>query len=214
MILSNHETTYWRSGKEKEPQKDLKGSDFGANQFDFDNHSDSMNSLDEHESSRIAEKRQRETENQRETRLRVQQLRNYNHFAFRYNSADDYSLSPDVLIDTMTEPASYFCCQMVSINSYKFISSMIAMMNHTDIERSAVFQLQQLLHEKNKLVYLFKTAIDTMPPDTHKIGIYAEKTAAGEHMRRFNTPVIDEVAIVIVEEQFQPIDIVLHDQLT
>ena len=36
-------------------------------------------------------------------------------------------------------------------------------------------------------------------------------------MRRFNAPTIDEVAIVIVGDQFQPRDIVLHrrnDQLT
>ena len=87
----------------------------------------------------------------------------------------------------------------------------------TGIKRSIVSQLQELFHEKNNLVRLFKTAIDMMPSDTHKIVIHADKTPAGEHVRRFNAPTIDEVAIVIVGDQFQSRDIVLHrrnDQLT
>ncbi|GFV94455.1 helitron_like_N domain-containing protein [Trichonephila clavipes] len=56
-----------------------------------------------------------------------------------------------------------------------------------------------------------------MPSDTHKIVIRADKTPAGEHVRRFNAPTVDEVAIIIVGDQFQPRDIVLHrrnEQLT
>ncbi|XP_075210401.1 uncharacterized protein LOC142317738 [Lycorma delicatula] len=87
---------------------------------------------------------------------------------------------------------------------------------HTSLRRSIISQLQRLLHERNNLVGLFKTAIDMMPSDTHKIVIHADKTPAGEHVRRYNAPTIDEVAIVIVGDQFQPRDIVLHrrnDQL-
>jgi hypothetical protein len=50
---------------------------------------------------------------------------------------------------------------------------------------------------------LFKT-------DNHRIVIRADKTPFGEHARRFNAPTIDEVAIVIVGEQFLSRDIVLH----
>lgn len=56
-----------------------------------------------------------------------------------------------------------------------------------------------------------------MPSDTHKIVIRTDKAPAGEHMQRFNAPTIDEVAIVIVGDQFQLRDIVLYrrnDQLT
>ncbi|XP_075211190.1 uncharacterized protein LOC142318500 [Lycorma delicatula] len=81
---------------------------------------------------------------------------------------------------------------------------------HTSLRRSIISQLQKLLHERKNLVRLFKTAIDMMPSDTHKIVIYADKTPAGEHVRRYNAPTIDEVAIVIVGDQFQPRDIVLH----
>ncbi|GFW26455.1 uncharacterized protein TNCV_1163921 [Trichonephila clavipes] len=59
-------------------------------------------------------------------------------------------------------------------------------------------QLQELLHEKNHLERLFKTAIDMMPSDTHKIVIRADKMPAGEHVRRFNAPTVDEVAIIIL----------------
>ncbi|GFW10801.1 helitron_like_N domain-containing protein [Trichonephila clavipes] len=49
-----------------------------------------------------------------------------------------------------------------------------------------------------------------MPSDTRKIVIRADQTPAEEHARRFYAPTVDEVAIIIVGEQFQPRDIVLH----
>ena len=81
-----------------------------------------------------------------------------------------------------------------------------------DVERTIVSQLQHLFHENNDLVHLFKTAIDLMPTDTHKIFISADKTPTGEHVRRYNSPTIDEVAIVMVGDQFLPRDIILHKQ--
>ncbi|GFX51307.1 helitron_like_N domain-containing protein [Trichonephila clavipes] len=68
----------------------------------------------------------------------------------------------------------------------------------TGVKRRIVSQLQELLHEKNHLVCLFKTATDMMPSDTHKIVIRADKTPAGEHVRRFHALTEDEVAIIIV----------------
>ena len=79
-----------------------------------------------------------------------------------------------------------------------------------NVERTIVSQLQHLFHENNNLVRLFKTAIDLMPTDTHKIVISADKTPPGQHVRRYNTPTIDEVAIVMVGDQFLPRDIILH----
>ena len=43
------------------------------------------------------------------------------------------------------------------------------------VERTNVSQLQHLFHENYNLVHLFKTAIDLMPTDTHKIFISADK---------------------------------------
>lgn len=49
-----------------------------------------------------------------------------------------------------------------------------------------------------------------MPYDNHKIVIKADKTPAGQHARYFNAPTIDEVAIVVVGENLENQDIVLH----
>lgn len=80
------------------------------------------------------------------------------------------------------------------------------------IKRSIIEQLQTLFHEHNQLIILFKTALDMMPSDNHKIVIRADKTPAGQHARRFNAPTIDEVAIVVVGEDLESRDIVLHRQ--
>ncbi|VDM99549.1 unnamed protein product, partial [Onchocerca ochengi] len=102
---------------------------------------------------RVAERRQREIENQHQTRSP----------SFQHNPADDYKLSPHVLMDTMTERSS-------------------------------------------------KKAFDMMQSDTNRIVIHAEKTPAGEHMRRFSAPSIDEAATVIVADQFQLRNIVFHGE--
>lgn len=78
------------------------------------------------------------------------------------------------------------------------------------VKRYIIEQLQTLFHEHNQLVILFKTALDLMPSDSHKIVIRADKTPAGQHARRFNAPTIDEVAIVVVGENLESRDIVLH----
>ena len=49
-----------------------------------------------------------------------------------------------------------------------------------------------------------------MPTDTHKIVISAHKTPTGQQVRRYNAPTIDEVAIVMVGDQFLPRDIILN----
>ncbi|UYV78242.1 hypothetical protein LAZ67_16000650 [Cordylochernes scorpioides] len=70
--------------------------------------------------------------------------------------------------------------------------------------------LQNLLDQHNELVRLFKTAIERMPTDDYVVVIRADKTPAGQHERRFNAPTIDEVAILIVGEEFNSRDIVIH----
>jgi hypothetical protein len=48
-----------------------------------------------------------------------------------------------------------------------------------------------------------------MPTDD-KVVIRADKTPTGEHRRRFNAPTLDEVATVMVDNDFDTRDIVLH----
>ncbi|VDN00534.1 unnamed protein product [Onchocerca ochengi] len=52
---------------------------------------------------RVAERRQQETEDQRRAGLHAQQSHDHNRLAFRYNPADNYSLSPHVLIRIVYE---------------------------------------------------------------------------------------------------------------
>lgn len=55
--------------------------------------------------------------------------------------------------------------------------------------------------QKNNLMHLFKTAI--IASDTHNNLVHVNKMPAGENMRRFNAPSIEEVAIFTVGNQFQ-----------
>ncbi|ESO10446.1 hypothetical protein HELRODRAFT_183604 [Helobdella robusta] len=74
------------------------------------------------------------------------------------------------------------------------------------VKRTIVHELQMFLHQNDNLVNMFKIAFDWMPSDSHR----SDKTPAGKHTGRFNSPTIDEVAVVIVGENLQSRDIVLH----
>ncbi|XP_067635181.1 uncharacterized protein [Eurosta solidaginis] len=63
---------------------------------------------------------------------------------------------------------------------------------------------------KREMIRLFKTALDMMPSDDHKINFRADKRPAGGHARQFNAPTINEVAVVIVGENKESRDIVLY----
>ncbi|GBP22167.1 hypothetical protein EVAR_10677_1 [Eumeta japonica] len=76
------------------------------------------------------------------------------------------------------------------------------------VKRTIVQGLQMFLHQNNNLVNMFKIALNRMPSDSHKI--QADKTPVGEYTRRFNSPTIGEVAVVIVGENLQSKDIVLQ----
>lgn len=50
-----------------------------------------------------------------------------------------------------------------------------------NVRREIVVELQNLLHQKNELVRLFRRALDRMPSDNHKIVIRADEAPAGQH---------------------------------
>ncbi|GFU87081.1 helitron_like_N domain-containing protein [Trichonephila clavipes] len=56
---------------------------------------------------------------------------------------------------------------------------------------------------------LFKPPFNECQPMTIGV-IRADKRPVGQHERQFNAPTIDEVAIVIVGEEFESRDIILH----
>ncbi|GFV14568.1 ATP-dependent DNA helicase [Trichonephila clavipes] len=51
------------------------------------------------------------------------------------------------------------------------------------------------------------------PEDNYKVVIHADRTPLGEHERRYNAPMVNEVAVLVTDEPCSPRDIVLraHD---
>ena len=82
--------------------------------------------------------------------------------------------------------------------------------NLPTIRENIVKELQEMIHEHNSYVKSFKLAIQKMTPTQYKVAIRADKTPVGEHARRFNEPVADEVAVVMAGEEFEKRDIILE----
>ncbi|CAF1899660.1 unnamed protein product [Rotaria magnacalcarata] len=82
--------------------------------------------------------------------------------------------------------------------------------NMSGVRQDIVENLQHMVHEYHIYVDLFKTALQRMPTDQYKVLIRADMKPAGEHARRFNESVTNEVAIVIVGNDFEKRDIVLE----
>ncbi|XP_046965797.1 uncharacterized protein LOC124534146 [Vanessa cardui] len=78
------------------------------------------------------------------------------------------------------------------------------------VERDIVLKIQRMLHEHNSLINTFKTALERMPGEEYKLVMHPDRTPSGEHERRYNAPLINEVAAVISGEQFASRDIILH----
>lgn len=76
-------------------------------------------------------------------------------------------------------------------------------------ENHIILSLQQMLHQHNTYVQCFKTAIEKMPNDEMQIVIRSDKTPDGSHVRRFNAPTVNEVAIVISGNDFDRRDILI-----
>jgi hypothetical protein len=76
--------------------------------------------------------------------------------------------------------------------------------------RHIVLNLQRFLHQNNLLVNIFKMSLDKMPTDEYKVVIRADRRPEGEHERRYNAPIVDEVAVVIVAEEFNNRDIIIQ----
>ncbi|CAG4976372.1 unnamed protein product [Parnassius apollo] len=61
-----------------------------------------------------------------------------------------------------------------------------------------VSELDGLLNEHNELLKIFKSHMHQLQSDNHAIVINPDKTPAGEHIRRFNAPIVDDVAGIMV----------------
>ncbi|XP_037931314.1 uncharacterized protein LOC119666108 [Teleopsis dalmanni] len=81
--------------------------------------------------------------------------------------------------------------------------------NHIEInaEKAIVASLEAFVNENNQLMKVFKGVSNRLQNDNYMIVIKADKVPVGEHTRRFNAPTINEIAVVIVGEQFEKRDI-------
>ncbi|GFY14242.1 ATP-dependent DNA helicase [Trichonephila clavipes] len=81
------------------------------------------------------------------------------------------------------------------------------------VERETVLKIRQMLPSHNVLLKIFKSAIDNWPSDNYKVVIHADQTPRCEHERRYNAPMVNEVAVLVTGEPCSPRDIVLraHD---
>ncbi|XP_062522088.1 uncharacterized protein LOC134196887 [Corticium candelabrum] len=66
-----------------------------------------------------------------------------------------------------------------------------------------ILSLQEMLHNVINYVASFKTALEKMDLPENRIVIRPDKAPTMEHPRRFNAPLTDEVAVLIVGQQFQ-----------
>lgn len=84
-----------------------------------------------------------------------------------------------------------------------------------EVKPGLVKQLQRMLHTFNTYVRDLKIALDKVPETSKpfKVVINAEKKPPESHRGRFNAPTSNEVALVIVGQQFEKRDIILesHD---
>jgi len=87
--------------------------------------------------------------------------------------------------------------------------------NFPDVKPGLVKQLQSMLHEKNSYVKQFKTTINAVQKNCKefKVVIRADRKPTNAHVGRFNAPTQNEIALLIVGQQFENRDIVFqsHD---
>ena len=78
------------------------------------------------------------------------------------------------------------------------------------VDRDVIMDIQHMLHAKNHLVQSFKTAIEhEQRRPNMKVVINADKRPAGEHVRRYNAPNTNDVAVVLIDEGHNHRDIAL-----
>lgn len=78
------------------------------------------------------------------------------------------------------------------------------------VQRETVAKIQRVLHDHNRLIHTFKTALESMPNENYKVVIHADRTPQGQHERRYNAPTVNEVAAVIAGNEFLTRDIAVH----
>lgn len=81
---------------------------------------------------------------------------------------------------------------------------------NSQFARRILGELDDLLNEHNELLKLFKSHMHKLESDNHAIIINPDKTPSGEHIRRFNAPVVDDVAGIMVGDRTAKREIVIR----
>ena len=84
----------------------------------------------------------------------------------------------------------------------------------SQLNRHTTLCLQDMLHEHNEHVRIFKTALDQRTPDMpdYRVVIRADRVPQGQHQRTFNAPSGNDVAAILPEGQDGYRDIVLSNR--
>ena len=69
-----------------------------------------------------------------------------------------------------------------------------------------------MLHENNAYIRSFKAVIDKSSSTEFQIIIDADKKPTNEHIRRFNLPTCNEVAIIMANESYGTRDIIINSR--
>jgi len=82
-----------------------------------------------------------------------------------------------------------------------------------NLKRGLIESLQTVLRENNHLIQSFRSNLESRSFDelqNFKLIIHADRVPQDEHRGQYNAPTIDEVAVLLVNEDKGPRDIVLH----
>jgi len=82
-----------------------------------------------------------------------------------------------------------------------------------NLKRGLIESLQTVLRENNHLIKSFRSNPESRSFDelqNFKLIIHADRVPQDEHKGQYNTPTIDEVAVLLVNEDKGPRNIVLH----
>ncbi|XP_063215615.1 uncharacterized protein LOC134527152 [Bacillus rossius redtenbacheri] len=104
--------------------------------------------------------------------------------------------------------------QIYFVSDYKEQAN-IRNQNFPQLNGPLINILQNMLHQVNPYVQSFKSALESIPPEKnndYKFVINADNRPTTEHRGRYNAPVINEVAAILVDQECERRDIVLRTQ--
>lgn len=81
-----------------------------------------------------------------------------------------------------------------------------------ELRHEIISNLQEILHKHNKLVKIFKYAIEKLPEKEYQIVLKADKIPDGYHKKRFNEPLVDEIAVIMVGDECDGRDIIINER--